>query len=187
MDSDVVIRAQRGDAAAFETLARACHPRLQRVAVGILRDPHLAEDAVQRALLAIWRQVPTLRDPDRFEGWSYRVLVHACYAEARRQVAWLPTTAIGSRDESVVPDMSATVLHRDQLERAFRRLSVDQRAVVVLHHVMDLTHDEVARALGVPAGTVASRLHRAIGVLRAALDADARPTAAESMAREVVR
>jgi RNA polymerase sigma factor (sigma-70 family) len=187
VDIEVVIRAQRGDPVAFEALARASHPRLQRVAVGILRDQHLAEDAVQRALLAIWRQVPTLRDPNRFEGWSYRVLVHACYAEARRQVAWLPTTAIGSREESVVSDMSASVLHRDQLERAVGRLSVDQRAVVVVHHVMDLTHDEVAHALGVPAGTVASRLHRALGALRAALEADARPASAESMAQEVVR
>ena len=82
MDQDLVVRAQGGDQRAFETLTASEHPRLFRVAHGILGDPHLAEDATQQAFLDIWRNIPRLRDPAKFEGWSYRVLVHACYATA---------------------------------------------------------------------------------------------------------
>ena len=179
MDTDLVIRAQRGDEEAFASLAVAAGDRLHAVAHRILRDIDLAEDATQQALLAIWRDLPQLRDPARFDAWSYRLLVRACYSEGRRTRHWTPNMHLLPSDEPMQADGSATVDDRDQLERAFRRLSIDHRAVVVLHHYLDWPLDRVAESLGVPAGTVRSRLHHAMRGLRAALDADARPPARE--------
>jgi RNA polymerase sigma-70 factor (ECF subfamily) len=175
MDTDLVIQAQHGDEQAFASLAVATGDRLHAVAHRILRDIDLAEDATQQALLTIWRDLPQLRDPARFEAWSYRLLVRACYAEARRNRSWQPGLRLVDTDTPMA-DSSASVADRDQLERGFRRLSIDHRAVVVLHHYLDFTLDEIAEALGVPVGTVRSRLHYAMRGLRAALDADARPT-----------
>jgi RNA polymerase sigma-70 factor (ECF subfamily) len=178
MDRDVVVGAQQGDRAAFETLTLAHHPRLYRVALGILRDPQLAEDATQQAFLDIWRRFDRLSDPGRFDGWSYRLLVHACYAEARRKPRWIGGSDTSRADEPVTGDAFGLVVDRDQLERGFERLSVDQRAVVVLHYLLDMTLEQVADALGVRRGTVHSRLNRALKTLRAALEADARPAIA---------
>ena len=180
MDTDLVVRAQNGDEEAFASLAVAAGDRLHAVAHRILRDTDLAEDATQQALLAIWRDLPQLRDPARFDAWSYRLLVRACYAEGRRTRQWTPTLRILPADQPAGPEDLATVADRDQLERGFRRLSIDHRAVVVLHHYLDMPLDEVADTLGVPVGTVRSRLHHAMRGLRAALDADARPTAREA-------
>jgi RNA polymerase sigma-70 factor (ECF subfamily) len=179
MDTDLVIRAQRGDEEAFASLAVAAGDRLHAVAHRILRDIELAEDATQQALLAIWRDLPQLRDPARFDAWSYRLLVRACYAEGRRSRQWTPTMHLLPSDEPRQADGSSAVVDRDQLERGFRRLSIDHRAVVVLHHYLDMPLDLVAETLGVPAGTVRSRLHHAMRGLRAALDADARPATRE--------
>jgi RNA polymerase sigma-70 factor (ECF subfamily) len=187
MDPGLVVQAQRGDERAFEALASGCHPRLQRVAVSILRDPSTAEDAVQQALVEIWRDLPGLRDPGRFDAWSYRVLVRSCYAEARRRPRWLAHGAVEATDEAVVVDAAGDVALRDELERAFRRLSLEQRAVVVLHHLMDMTMDQVADVLGIPSGTVASRLSRAIGAMRAAIEADARHAPVEHASKVTFR
>ena len=180
MDTTLVIRAQRGDEEAFASLAFAMGDRLHAVAHRILRDTGLAEDATQQALLAIWRNLPQLRDPARFDAWSYRLLVHACYAEGRHTRNWSPNLLVLPSNEPESGEGMSSVVDRDQLERGFRRLSIDHRAVVVLHHYLDLTLDEVAEALGVPIGTVRSRLHHAMRGLRAALDADARPVAQEA-------
>jgi RNA polymerase sigma-70 factor (ECF subfamily) len=181
MDTHLVERAQRGDEEAFASLALACGDRLHAVAHRILRDTDLAEDATQQALLAIWRDLPQLRDPARFDAWSYRLLVRACYAEGRKERRWTPSLRLLPADEPSAPEGLSSVVDRDQLERGFRRLSIDHRAVVVLHHYLDLPLDEVAEALGVPVGTVRSRLHHAMRGLRAALDADLRPTVREVM------
>lgn len=180
MDTDLVIRAQRGDEQAFASLAVAVGDRLHAVSHRILRDTDLAEDATQQALLDIWRDLPTLRDPARFDAWSYRLLVRACYAEGRRTRHWTPNLHLLPVDEPETADRLSTVVDRDQLERGFRRLSIDHRAVVVLHHYLDLSLDVIAEILGVPVGTVRSRLHHAMRGLRAALDADSRPTAREA-------
>ena len=180
MDTDLVTRAQGGDEGAFMSLAVAVGDRLHAVAHRILRDTDLAEDATQQALLAIWRDLPQLRDPARFEAWSYRLLLRACYAEGRRSRAGAPNLRLLESDEPMARDALHTVHDRDQLERGFRRLSIDHRAVVVLHHYLDLSLTETAEALGVPEGTVRSRLHYAMRGLRAALDADARPAAREA-------
>jgi RNA polymerase sigma-70 factor (ECF subfamily) len=175
MDEDLVVLAQKGDQQAFESLTIANHHRLFKVANGILRDPHLAEDATQQAFLDIWQDIRRLRDVSKFEGWSYRLLVRACYAESRRHRRKLPDLMSAFTGDSVVADESRSVADRDQLERGFERLSLEQRAVVVLHYYFDLPQDRVAETLGIRPGTVRSRLHRAMQTLRAALEADARP------------
>jgi RNA polymerase sigma-70 factor, ECF subfamily len=129
--------------------------------------------------LTIWRDLPQLRDPARFDAWSYRLLVRACYAEGRRTSRWAPNLRLLQPDGPEVSEGLSSVVDRDQLERGFRRLSIDHRAVVVLHHYLDLPLDEVADVLRVPVGTVRSRLHHAMRGLRAALEADARPPARE--------
>lgn len=187
MDQDLVLGAQQGDQGAFERLTAANHPRLFRVAYGVLRDRHLAEDATQQAFLDIWRTIRRLRDPSKFEAWSYRVLVRACYAEAKRRPQSLPDVWTQSVDQRVASDEFAAVIVRDELDRGFRRLSVEHRTVIVLRCLLDLPIDQVAEALGVAPGTVGSRLSRALASLRAAIEADSRlPTAAETRP-EVVR
>jgi RNA polymerase sigma-70 factor (ECF subfamily) len=179
MDTELVVRAQQGDEEAFASLAVAAGDRLHAVAHRILRDIDLAEDATQQALLTVWRDLPSLRDPARFDAWSYRLLVRACYAEARRTRRSASNLRLLPADEPMGADGLSTVVDRDQLERGFRRLSIDHRAVVVLHHYLDLPLDQVADTLGIPVGTVRSRLHYAMRGLRAALDADARPARRE--------
>lgn len=187
MDSDLVVRAQHGDRQAFEAIVLQSHTRLQAVAIGILRDPHLAEDAVQQAMLDMWRDLPALRDPQRFEGWSYRLLVRVCYAEVERRrtrQAGFPTDMTA---EPVAADAYGAVIRRDQLERAFARLTMDQRTVIVLHYLMDMTLDQVAETLDIPPGTAYSRISRAMDALRAALEADARPASSTPVPQEVRR
>jgi RNA polymerase sigma-70 factor (ECF subfamily) len=180
MDIELVRQAQRGDEEAFASLAVAIGGRLHAVSQRILRDIDLAEDATQQALLAIWRDLPQLRDPQNFDAWAYRLLVRACYAEGRRSRQWAPNLRLLAVDEPSVPEATSGVVDRDLLERAFRRLSIDHRTVVVLHHYLDLPLEAIAETVGVPLGTVRSRLHHAMRGLRAAIEADARPTAREA-------
>jgi RNA polymerase sigma factor (sigma-70 family) len=175
VEQTLVERAQQGDEEAFASLAVACGNRLHAVAHRILRDADLAADATQQTLLAIWRDLPRLRDPERFDAWSYRLLVRACYAEVSRTRRWASSLRLLPADEPKVADALGWIVDRDQLERGFRQLSVDHRAVVVLHHYLDLPLEEVADMLGVPVGTTRSRLHYAMRALRAAIEADARP------------
>jgi RNA polymerase sigma-70 factor (ECF subfamily) len=179
MDPELVIRAQSGDSQAFASLAVACGDRLHAIAHRILRDVDLAEDATQQALLAIWQNLPMLRDPARFEAWSYRLLVNACYDEGRRRRVWNPNLHVLQDDDKAAPDALGQVHDRDQLERGFRRLSIDHRAVVVLHTYLGLSLEEIAETLGAPTGTIRSRLHYAVRAMRAALDADERPSLRE--------
>jgi len=179
MDTDLVIRAQHGDKAAYAVLATDIADRFLAVSRRILRDIDLAEDATQQALLAIWQDLPQLRDPARFDAWSYRLLVRACYAEGRKERRWAPNLHLLPADEPRGTDGYTSVVDRDQLESGFRRLSLDHRAVVVLHHYLGLPLERVAGLLGIPVGTVNSRLHYAMRGLRAALDADARSAARE--------
>ena len=185
MDPEVVVRAQHGDEAAFESITVAAYPRLYRIAHGILREHGAADDAAQTALVDIWRRLPRLRDPEKFDGWSYRLLVRICYAEAKRRPKWLPSEAITPADEPRARDPFGAVLDQDQLGRAFGALTVDHRAVIVLRYLMDLPLEQVAEALDIPVGTVGSRLHRALEVLRASVEAGDRtePLRAESEGR----
>ena len=172
MDQDLVVRAQQGDRRAFDALTVTDYPRLFRVAHSILRERTRAEDATQQAYFDIWRNIRRLRRPDAFEGWSYRILVHACYAEAKRSPRWLPDSEAATLHEPKADDDVAAVLDRDELERAFARLSIDQRVVVVLHFHLDMTFEQISKTLGIPKGTVASRLRRAMQLMRTALRVD---------------
>ncbi len=174
MDAGLVSRAQRGDQRAFHALAQAAQPRLYRLAFGVLRERAAAADATQQALIAVWRYLPRLRDPARFDAWSYRILVRACSAQLAETPRTVAQTDLPTAATSVVDDGFLAVLQRDQLERGFARLSLDQRAVIILRYLLDLPLAEVAEVLDVSVGTVASRLHRALAALRAALEADAR-------------
>ena len=173
-------RAQRGDRAAFGLLAAEIATRFLAVSRRILRDIDLAEDATQQALVAIWRDLPQLRDPARFDAWSYRLLVRACYAEGRRSRTWSPNLRILPADEPAASGGLDDIVNRDQLETAIRRLSVDHRTVLVLHHYADIPVERVAQILDIPLGTAQSRIHYAMRAMRAALEADARPAAAEA-------
>ena len=181
MDTDLVERAQRGDKGAYALLAGAVADRFLALARRILRDHDLAEDATQQALLSVWQDLPQLRDPARFEAWSYRLLVHACYTEGRKNRRWMPNFRLLPLDAAVASDDLGSVIDREQLERGFRRLPIDHRAVVVLYHYLDKPLDEIASILEIPVGTAHSRLHNAMRGMRAALDADARAT------REAIR
>jgi len=162
------------DHEAFTELARLTIDKLYAIARLILRDEQRAEDAVQEALIACWRDIAALRDPDRFEAWQRKLLVHACYREARKDnkrnriELHIPDFDRGE------PDASITVADRDEIERVFRTLTPDRRALVVLRYYVGLSVDETADALGLPPGTVKSRLSRTTQVLRARLDADER-------------
>ena len=173
VERQLVARAQEGDHDAFDLLVAQIVDRLYSIAYRILRNGPSAEDATQQALVSIWRHLPSLRDPDRFDAWAYRLLVHAAYAEHRQRRREAPPGAL--TDGATDTDPYPSVHERDQLERGFARLTAEQRAVLVLQHYLDMTHDEMAEVLGIPVGTVRSRLHGARGAMRAALEADARP------------
>lgn len=171
--SDLIDRAQRGDREAFGALAAASIDRLHAIASRVVHDPGRAEDAVQTALLKAWRDLPSLREPARFDAWLHRLLLRACYDEARRHRSFSALVDV-VHDEPRQPDASSGVADRDQLDRAFRRLPIDQRAVVVLHHYADLPLTDVADVLAIPVGTARSRLHYALRTLRSAVEADDR-------------
>jgi RNA polymerase sigma factor (sigma-70 family) len=174
MQRELVVRAQRGDREAFTDLAAASLARLDAVARLILRDPDLAKDAVQNGLVRAWRDLPTLRDPDRFDAWIRRLVVRACLEEIRHQRRRPMTASVVDVGHPIEPDVSSAVADQDQLERAFRRLRPEDRAILVLRHYLDLSVPDIADALRIPLGTAKSRLHRATDELRAALEADAR-------------
>jgi RNA polymerase sigma-70 factor, ECF subfamily len=186
MDTELVVRAQQGDQAAFAEIATATYRRLHSLAHGILRDRALAEDAAQQAMLDAWRNLPKLRDPARFEAWCYRMTVNACYAESRKAHRWVPGLPIDRPGEPLAHDEIGSVADRDQLERGFRALSVEQRAVLVLRHLVGLPLEDVATVLDIPQGTARSRLYRALQSMRAALEAHERtPDRSTATIREV--
>jgi RNA polymerase sigma-70 factor (ECF subfamily) len=168
---DLVQRAARGDQDAFGVLAAAHVNRCYALAYRILRDPHRAQDATQQALLGAWRDLPNLRDPERFDAWLSRLVVHASYVEARGQRRFVARIQVLTIEPSVAPDVARSVAARDELEHAFRALSPEQRAIVVLHHHLGYPLTEIADTLGIPVGTAKSRLHYAVRQLRTVLDA----------------
>ena len=183
MSSTLVERARSGDEEAFASLARAAGDRLLAIAYRILRDLGLAEDAVQQTLVLAWRELPSLRDIERFDAWLHRLLVNACYREARKGRRWAANVRVLPVDGPEGADEFVAIEQRDQLDRGFRRLPAEQRAIFVFHHYLGLTLPEIADQLGVPLGTVKSRLHYATNTLRAALEADLRTSTDSSRER----
>ena len=174
MRTGLVERAREGDDVAFTELVDLYGGRCYAIAFRILRDGERARDAVQQAFLFAWRDLPRLRDPERFETWLKRLLVNACYEEARRYRRWSIHIRALPVDVPGEPDPSIRIADRELLERAFERLTPEHRAVVVLHHHAGLPLAMVADVVGVPVGTVKSRLHHATRILRAAIIADDR-------------
>jgi RNA polymerase sigma-70 factor (ECF subfamily) len=166
--------AMRGDHDAFASLAEESADRLFALARMILRDSDRAQDATQEALVKAWRDLPRLRDPDRFDAWLRRLLVNSCYDEARRAGRDDAAIRMLQPNEIVGGDPGPPLADRDRVDRGLRRLSVDQRAVLVLHHHLGLTQKEIADTLGIPLGTVKSRLRYAGEAMRAAVEADDR-------------
>ena len=171
---DATIRAARsGDRDAFDRIATAYVDRLHRVARLVLRDVDRADDATQEALVRCWRDLPRLRDPDRFDAWLNRILLNAVTDEARSRRGFVANVT-RLQIEPAQADSSGALADRDEIARVFDRLSIEHRTIIVLHHYLGLTIDEAARTTGVPMGTAKSRLHYATEALRAALAADAR-------------
>jgi RNA polymerase sigma-70 factor (ECF subfamily) len=176
---DLVERASRGDRDAFATLVRANVDRCYGLAYRILRDHHRAQDATQQAFLGAWRDLPTLREPQRFDAWLHRLVVHACYVEARTERR-STAKVLAIRPTAAAPgDQIGAVGDREMLDQAFRTLSPEHRSVVVLHHHHGYPLTEIAALLGIPEGTARSRLHYAVRHLRAELDSAARSTLIE--------
>ncbi|HET9083082.1 MAG TPA: RNA polymerase sigma factor [Candidatus Limnocylindrales bacterium] len=174
----LVERAQRGDHDAFAVLASASIARLDAAARLILRDGELARDAVQEAMVRSWRDLPTLRDVDRFDAWLHRLLVNACLDIMRRRKRRAIEVELTPIHIPMTADFTSTVVDRDLLDRGLRALEPAWRAIVVLHYFLGMPLPEVASALGIPLGTAKSRLHRAVGVLRTTVDrADATESA----------
>ncbi len=185
MQRDLVIRAQRGDLAAFSALTAGSTHAMFATARLILRSDEGAADAVQDALLQAWIDLRGLRDPDRFEAWLRRLLVRSCYRAAKRhRTREVIEIQMEAPDVSAMPDSQAQTALRDQLDRGFRRLSHEQRAVIVLRFYIGLSLAESAAALDIPLGTMQSRLNRAMQAMRAAIEADDR---APVLAQEAVR
>jgi RNA polymerase sigma-70 factor (ECF subfamily) len=176
MDRQLVERSQRGDRTAFASIVVTSIDELDRLARLITRDPERAKDAVQETLIKAWRDLPGLRDPDRFEAWLRQLLVRSCIDELRRRRRMSLEVELIDMHQPSVMDASASVADRDALERGFRRLDPEQRALVVLHYYQGLPLEDAAAALRLPIGTAKSRLFRARERLRAALEADARAT-----------
>jgi RNA polymerase sigma-70 factor (ECF subfamily) len=174
VDRDLIEAAQRGDQSAFVDLVRSRGDRFFALAYRILRDVDRAEDALQDALVIAWRDLPSLRDPDRFDAWVHRVLTNVCIGQATRERRRAANLRVLPLEGPAGPDDIAGVVDRDQLDRGFRRLTPEERAILVLHHYVGYAPSEIAELLGSPPGTIRSRLHHAHRAMRAALDAEAR-------------
>ena len=177
MDRELVVAAQHGDQAAFVDLVKVRGGRYFAIAHRILRDVDRAEDALQDALVIAWRDLPSLRDPDRFDAWVHRLLTNVCMAHIGRERKRIDNLYVLPVDSAAGPDELLSIADRDQLDRGFRRLTPDERAILVLRHYVGYEPTEIAELLCIPAGTVRSRLHHAHRAMRAALDADARTAA----------
>lgn len=182
VDRVTVEQAIAGDHDAFARLAGASIRSLYATARLIVREDAGAEDATQDALVNAWRHLSSLRDPDRFEAWLYRLLVNACRTQMRRSGRH-SVVEIELVDPSSNDDVARSLADRDQLARGFRRLDADQRALVILHFYRGYSVPEVAAIIGIPVGTAKSRIHRAMALLRSAIEADARLESLASVTR----
>jgi RNA polymerase sigma-70 factor, ECF subfamily len=165
----LVERAMRGDHDAFAALVRASGARLDAAARLILRDREVARDAVQEAYIRAWRNLPGLRDPDRFDGWLHRLLVRSCFDALRRRGARPVEVELQPLHGPEIADPAKDVVERELIDDALRRLDPTWRAVVVLHFFLGMSLPEAAGILGIPLGTAKSRLHRSLGLMRLAI------------------
>jgi RNA polymerase sigma-70 factor (ECF subfamily) len=169
----LIEQAQRGDHDAFAVLARATIARLDAAARLILRDRELARDAVQDTLMAAWRNLAGLRDPDRFDAWLHRLLVRSCIDVMRRRRSRPIEVELPVLGGPVVGDVDSGVADREMVEDALRRLDPSWRALVVMHYFLGMPLPEASAVLGIPLGTAKSRLHRSLALMRTSIDDDA--------------
>jgi RNA polymerase sigma factor (sigma-70 family) len=165
----LVERAQGGDHDAFTALVDLTIARLDTAARLVLRDPELARDAVQETLIRAWRNLRSLRDPDRFDAWLHRLMINACLdlqRHRRRRVIEVELTPL---DAPSVSDTVGAFADRELLDEALARLDPGHRAVVVLHYYLGMPLPDVAASIGIPVGTAKSRLHYALATMRASV------------------
>ena len=186
MSVEEVERAMRGDHDAFGALIGASANRLYALASLILRDADRAQDATQEAIVRAWRELPRLRDPERFDAWLRRMVVNACYDEGRRTRRRAEVSLLHLSDHQTGDTMTTQFAEAERIDQAFRRLPLEQRTTLVLQHQFGMSHVDIAETLGIPVGTVKSRIRYATAAMRAALEADDRvgsqPAAGESIA-----
>jgi RNA polymerase sigma-70 factor (ECF subfamily) len=175
---ELVGRAKRGDHDAFATLVDPALARLDAAARLILRDPELARDAVQEGLIRAWRDLPGLRDPDRFEAWLHRLTVNACLDLVRRRRRRAIEVELSPIDAPATPDHSGVLADRELVDKALRRLDPGHRAVVAMHYLLGMPMPDVAASLGIPVGTAKSRLHYALTAMRVAVTSEPDPAPA---------
>lgn len=172
----VVEQAQRGDIDAFTRLVSAHAPQLHRLAAAIV-GPDDAADATQEALLRAWRELPKLRDVDRFDPWLRRILVNCCRKFLRGRTRRIRPLSLDPAQGHDAPDPEAPiesqVADQSALDAVFEQLSPEQRALVSLHYTLDLSIRESAEALGIRPGTAKSRLNKALATLREAIAPEA--------------
>ena len=180
---ELVKRARGGDHDAFAVLAGAALARLDAAARLIVRDAELARDAVQDAMLKAWRELPTLREPERFDAWLHRLTMRACIDAARRQRRHVVEVALTPLTDASVADDTAAVIDRDLLDRVLSRLEPEQRAILVLRYYLDLSLPDAADALGIPLGTAKSRLHRSLIAVRSSVTGGESVAAATALGR----
>ncbi len=182
----LIERARRGEHDAFTALLDVHLARLDAAARLILRDPELARDAVQEALIRAWRDLPGLRDPDRFDAWLHRLTVNACLDVIRRRKRRVIEVELKPIDPAAPHDVAGMLADRDLLDHALARLDPGHRAVVALHYLLGMPQSEVARTLGIPLGTVKSRLHYALAAMRTTVTAESGPVPAPVVGGQLV-
>lgn len=164
----LVISARKGDRDAFASVVEERFDRVFRTATAMLGNEADARDIVQEAFLKAWQQLPKLRDPARFDGWFNQLLRNRC-RDALRERRRSREAPFGF-DDPPAPDLIGDVAGATDLEAAFERLSVDQRQILVMHHLHDMPIRDLARQLGIPLGTAKWRLHRARRALIGAME-----------------
>lgn len=185
MHENLVASAQQGNLDAFSSLTTGRTGSLLSAARLILRDEDAAADAVQDTLVQAWVDLKGLRDPARFDAWLHRMLIRVCLRTAtRRRTRHVREIRAVTEMSTQTPDAQRELASRDELERGLRRLPPDQRAVLVVRYYLDLPLAECAEVLGIPLGTVQSRVNRALKAMRAAMEADGRSL---TLLEEVVR
>ena len=176
LDRSLIDRARNGDLDAFETIVRARMDAVYRLTNAILGDEADARDAAQETFVLAWRELPRLREPDKFEAWLQRVAVNAARmtlrARGRRRVREIPSSQVDALAGRAATDDDAGA-DAARLGAALVGLPVDQRAILVLHHLEGRPLAELATILEIPVGTAKSRLFAARRALEAALLADA--------------
>jgi RNA polymerase sigma-70 factor (ECF subfamily) len=177
VQEEVLIRAaSRGDRDAFAALVAPRLDRLFATASLVLRDRSRAEDAVQEALVRAWRDLRSLRDPERLDAWLRRLLVNACRDESRRGRRHESNIRLLPDHDRPTPESSGAFADRDAIDRGLAQLSTDHRAVIVHHYYLGLSLAEISAALGIPIGTAKSRLHHARLALRESIGLDGQPS-----------